>query len=301
MLFYNARMFRRTLLATPAIILAPRALAQTPPVAVASFSILGDLARRVLEPAVALSVMAGPDVDAHHFQARPSHIAMLRGAAMAIRNGWGFDGWFNRAAQAANFTGVMVTATDGLTARPAPRGPGTHSHGPNDPHAWQDVAAARHYVRQIAAGAARLNLAGAAERAAALDARLAALDGWVREQIAGVPEARRIVVTSHDAFGYFGAAYGVRFLAPQGVSTRGEPSAQAVAGLIRQLRSQNITAVFMENMANPATLNRLAQEAGVTVRGRLYADALSVPDGPAPDYEAMMRHNVTLMVAAMRG
>lgn len=293
MLFYNARMIRRALLFTPAL-----AFAQTPPVVVASFSILGDLARQVLAPGATLNVMAGPDVDAHHFQARPSHIAMLRGATMAVRNGWGFDGWFNRAAQAANFRGTMVTATDGLTARPAPRGPGTHSHGANDPHAWQDVSAARHYLRQIAAGAAR---AGIAADASAADARLAALDAWVRAQIATVPEARRVVLTSHDAFGYFGAAYGVRFLAPQGVSTQAEPSAQAVAALIRQVRAQNITAVFMENMTNPATLNRLAAEAGVTVRGRLYADALSRADGPAADYEAMMRHNVTLMVAAMRG
>lgn len=295
MLFYNSRMLRRTLLFTPAL-----AFAQAPPVVVASFSILGDLAGQVLGPAATLNVMAGPDVDAHHFQARPSHIAMLRGAAMAIRNGWGFDGWFNRAAQAANFSGVMVTATEGLPPRAAPRGRGGHNHGANDPHAWQDVAAARHYVRQIAAGAARLNL-DVATRAAAADARLAALDAWVRAQIGTVPEARRVVLTSHDAFAYFGAAYGVRFLAPQGVSTQAEPSAQAVAALIRQVRAQNITAVFMENMTNPATLNRLAQEAGVTVRGRLYADALSGPAGPAADYQAMMRHNVTVMVEAMRG
>jgi zinc/manganese transport system substrate-binding protein len=289
-------MLRRTALAVLAAPLLARA--QAPRAVVASFSILGDLARQVLGPGAALSTMAGPDVDAHHFQTRPSHITMLRGAAMAIRNGWGFDGWFNRAAQAANFSGTMVTATEGLTARPAPRGRGTHSHGPNDPHAWQDVSAARHYLRQIAAGAAR---AGIPADATAADARLAALDAWVRAQIATVPEARRIVVTSHDAFGYFGAAYGVRFLAPQGVSTQAEPSAQAVAALIRQVRAQNITAVFMENMTNPATLNRLAAEAGVTVRGRLYADALSRADGPAADYEAMMRHNVTLMVSAMRG
>jgi zinc/manganese transport system substrate-binding protein len=116
-----------------------------------------------------------------------------------------------------------------------------------------------------------------------------------------VPEARRKVVTSHDAFGYFGAAYGVGFVAPQGVSTEAEPSAAAVANLIRQVRAEGITAVFLENMGNPATLERLAREAGVRVRGRLYADALSPPDGPAPTYEAMFRHNVALLVPAMRG
>jgi zinc/manganese transport system substrate-binding protein len=116
-----------------------------------------------------------------------------------------------------------------------------------------------------------------------------------------VPAARRKIVTSHDAFGYFGEAYGVRFLAPQGVSTEAEPSAAEVGRLIRQIKAENITALFMENMSNPATLQRIAQEAGVRVRGRLYADALSVESGPAPTYEAMFRHNVSLMVPAMRG
>jgi zinc/manganese transport system substrate-binding protein len=109
------------------------------------------------------------------------------------------------------------------------------------------------------------------------------------------------VVTSHDAFGYFGAAYGVTFLAPQGISTEAEPSAADVARLIRQIRAEGISAVFLENMGNPATLERLAREAGVTVRGRLYADALSEPSGPAPSYEAMFRHNIGLLVPAMRG
>jgi zinc/manganese transport system substrate-binding protein len=221
----------------------------------------------------------------------------LRGATLALRNGLGLDAWFDRAARGAGFRGLMVTASEGLTARQAPADTGHRHEGP-DPHAWQDVGLARHYVRQIAAG---LRAAGLAERAAGYDARLAALDGWIRAEIARVPEARRVVLTSHDSFGYFGAAYGVRFLAPMGVSANAEPSAQAVARLIRQVRAENVSAVFMENIGNPATLRRLASEAGVSVRGRLYADALSAPDGVAASYEAMMRHNVGLLVPAMLG
>jgi zinc/manganese transport system substrate-binding protein len=148
------------------------------------------------------------------------------------------------------------------------------------------------------AGNAAAAYAAAAE---AYVARLTELDAWVRAQVAAVPEARRVVVTSHDAFGYFGTAYGIRFLAPQGVSTEAEPSAAEVGRLIRQIRSERITAIFMENMGNPATLQRLAQEAGVRVGGRLYADALSAAEGPAASYEAMFRHNVALLVPAMRG
>lgn len=277
--------------------LATPALAQPRPVLVASFSILGDMLGEVAPQGADIRVLAGPDVDAHHFQPRPSQAEALRGAALALRNGLGFDAWFERAARGAGFRGVMVTATEGMAARPAAPNP-AHRHDGPDPHAWQDVSLARHYVRQIAAGLAS---AGLAERAAGYDARLARLDAWIRAEIARVPEPRRVVLTSHDSFGYFGAAYGVRFLAPMGVSANAEPSAQAVASLIRQMRAQNVTAVFMENIGNPATLQRMAREAGVSVRGRLYADALSGPDGAAASYEAMMRHNVGLLVPAMLG
>jgi zinc/manganese transport system substrate-binding protein len=299
-------MHRRALLAAPGLLLTGPALAQARPVAVASFSILGDLLRQVAGERMELRVIAGPDVDAHHFQPRPSHAEAVRGARLVLRNGAGFDNWFNRLIASTGFAGVNVLATEGITLRRAAsnHNHGGHNHGSQDPHAWQDARLAIGYIRNIEAGLARADAAGAAayrEAAAAAIARLEALDAWVRAEIARVPEVRRIVITSHDAFAYFGAAYGVRFLAPQGVGLQSEPSAQQVANLIRQIRAQNITAVFMENMANPATLRRLAEEAGVTVRGRLYADALSAPDGPAATYEAMMRHNVTLMVAAMQG
>jgi zinc/manganese transport system substrate-binding protein len=296
-------MHRRALLTLPALALPGLASAQTRPVAVASFSILGDLLRDLAGERMEVRVIAGPDVDAHHFQPRPSHAEAVRGARLVLRNGAGFDNWFNRLIASSGFAGVNVMATEGITLRRAAPTPG-HNHGSQDPHAWQDVRLAIAYLRNIEAGLVRADAGGEAEyraRAASHAARLAALDAWVRAEIARVPEARRIVITSHDAFAYFGAAYGVRFLAPQGVGLQSEPSAQQVANLIRQIRAQNITAVFMENMANPATLRRLAEEAGVTVRGRLYADALSPADGPAATYEAMIRHNVGLMVAAMQG
>jgi zinc/manganese transport system substrate-binding protein len=314
-------MHRRLLLSLlPALAMPGLLRAQEPLRVVASFSILGDMVREVAGERIALRTVAGPNVDAHTFQPRPSDAEALRGAALAVRNGLGFDGWFDRMVRSANWRGRMVTATDGLTPRRMPahsHGHG-HSHGGQqqagqqqgqprmvpDPHAWQDLRLGIRYVQAIAAALGEADAANAAAYATAAEAyvaRLTDLDTWVRAQIAAVPETRRVVVTSHDAFGYFGAAYGIRFLAPQGVSTEAEPSAAEVARLIRQIRSERITAVFMENMGNPATLQRLAQEAGVRVGGRLYADALSAADGPSASYEAMFRHNVTLLVPAMRG
>jgi len=314
-------MLRRSLLALPVLAagLPVRATAQATrlPI-VASFSILGDMLAQIGGNRLDIRIIAGPDANPHGFQPRPSDIQAMVGARLLARNGLGFDSWFDRLARAAGFAGPVATATDGITPRSMVHSHAGHSHdGASrrtshraeaarvpDPHCWQDLRLAQIYVRNLAEALTGADPAGAdiyRRNASAYAARLATLDGWIRGQIGTVPEARRKVVTSHDAFGYFGAAYGVTFLAPQGISTETEPSALQVAALIRQIRAEAITAVFVENMANAATLRRLAEEAGVSIRGRLYADSLSAPGGPAATFEAMMRHNVTLVVPAMRG
>jgi zinc/manganese transport system substrate-binding protein len=313
-------MQRRALFAAALSLPALRkAGAQTALPVVATFSILGDLVRQVAgDRPLSLSVFVGPDGDAHDFQPRPSDAEKLRGAALLVRNGLGFDDWLGRLTNAAGFRGVTTTASDGVTIRAAePRH--DHSHGDGagrrrphavqpsrtpDPHAWGNPRNVQTYVRNIAAGLSSADAGNAtlyARNAAAYSARLRTLDAETRAAVAAVPEARRKVLTSHDAFGYFGDAYGIQFLAPQGVSTHSEPSAADVAGLIRQVRAEGISAVFIENMTSTSTLDRLAREAGVRVRGRLYSDSLSPPDGPAPSYEALIRHNTGLIVPAMRG
>ena len=312
-------MLRRALLCSPALLLAKPIRAQERLAVVASFSVLGDMAKQIGGDRITLRNIAGPDQDAHGFQPKPSDAAALANAALVIRNGLGFEGWLDRMIRSSGFKGRLVTTTEGITPRMMEAhghhghdhgGAGrrhNHSVGPRqvpDPHGWQDLGLGQHYVRNITAGLIAADPAGEVlyrRNAEAYAARLAALDQWVRAEIAQVPAARRKLVTSHDAFGYFGSAYGVRFLAPQGVSTEAEPSAAEVGRLIRLIRAENISALFMENMTNPATLQRIAQETGVRVRGRLYADALSSDTGPAPSYEAMFRHNLALIVPAMRG
>jgi len=312
-------MLRRALLCSPALLLAKPIRAQERVSVVASFSILADMTRQIGGDRITLRSIAGVDQDAHGFQPKPSDAAALANAALVIRNGLGFEGWLDRMIRSSGFKGRLVTTTEGITPRMMEAhghhghdhgGSGrrhNHSVGPRqvpDPHGWQDLGLGQHYARNIAAGLIAADPVGEAlyrRNAEAYATRLAALDQWVRAEIAKVPAERRKIVTSHDAFGYFSGAYGVRFLAPQGVSTEAEPSAAEVGRLIRLIRAENISALFMENMTNPATLQRIAQETGVRVRGRLYADALSSDTGPAPTYEAMFRHNVSLMVPAMRG
>lgn len=299
-------MRRRLILAAATTLVAPPARAITRWLGIASFSILADLLQQVAGEQWVVGALVGPEGDAHTHQPRPSDLARLRGATLLLRHGLGFDPWFDRLARSAGGGARLVTATAGIT----PRAGMGHAHGPGergaapDPHVWHDPRLAAACVRAIGAGLELADPSGAAQYAARTIEtadRLLALDTWVREQVATVPPERRVVVTAHDAFGYLGAAYGIRFLAPQGLSTSTDPSAAAVAALIRRIRAERITAVFLETSTNPATLRRLAAEAGVTVRGRLYADSLSAPDGPAPTYEAMVRHNLGLLIPAMRG
>ena len=301
MLYYNT-MLRRHLLAATAAVVASRASAQAMRSrVVATFSILGNLVSEVAGDRVDLAVLVGPDTDAHTYQPRPSDARLIAAAQVLVANGLGYEGWMDRLAKAAPFTGHEIVASAGVAVLQGTSMAG-HGHAGPDPHCWQDVGRARRYVANIVEGLAAADATDAAAyraRGAAYDRKLAELDRWVRAEIDKVPPEQRRAITGHDSFHYFADAYGVQFLAPRGFTTDSEPSARDVAALIRQIREQKIKALFIENMSNPGLIDQIARESGATVGPRLYSDALSVPGGPAPTYEAMMRHNVTALVAGM--
>ena len=299
-------MLVRALLLALSLCAALPALAETKIKAVATFSILGNLIAEVAGDRVALSVLVGPDMDAHAYQPRPTDARALADAQVLVSNGLGFEGWIDRLAKAAPFKGRSVVASAGVATIPAGPSPGhshAHSHGQGpDPHCWQDVQRARAYVANIARGLADADPANAAyyrERAEEVDRRLVELDAWVKAEIARVPADKRRAITGHDSFRYFSSAYGVKFQSPRGYNTSSEPSARDVAMLIREAREHRIKALFVENMTNPGLVEQIAKESGAVVGPRLYSDALSGPEGPAPTYEKMMRHNVTALVAGM--
>jgi zinc/manganese transport system substrate-binding protein len=282
---------RRCLVLATLLLWSAAARAET---VVASFSVLGDMARQIGGPDVTVETLVGPDGDVHVFQPSPADARKMAGATLFIANGLALEGWLDRLERSSGFAGRVATASDGITKL-------TNGEGP-DPHAWQDVAAARIYARNIAAALAATDPAhadGYRTRAAEYDAELADLDNWIRQAIAAVPVPKRRIITTHDAFGYFGRAYGIDFKAPVGMTEDSEPSAASVAALIREIRHDGTKALFIENMTDPRLIAQLAAETGTTVGGTLFADALSRPDEGGETYIAMMRHNVTLMVAAM--
>ena len=275
------------------------ARAEAPLNVVASFSVLADMARRVSGDWATVTSLVPANMDAHAFQPTAADSRALAGAAVFIENGLGLEGWISRLGAAAGFRGVRIVATAGVTPRMMRDGAVTSL----DPHAWQDPRNGVLYVRAIAGGLAAADPARAGlyhANAARFGEEIARTDAWIVSRFAAIPEARRRIITTHDAFGYYGARYGITFLAAQGLSADSEPSAKGIAALIQQMRREKIRTVFLENMTDPRLAAMLAREAGAALSGPLFSDALSAPDGPAPDYVSMLRHNTTLFERALR-
>lgn len=282
---------------------AASARAAEPVRAVATFSILADLVREVGGANVTVSSLVGPDADAHGYSPAPGDSRTLARADIVVINGLGFEGWIERLVKASGAKAALVVAAKGIATIPG-RHAHTHDHAPGvgdeadhaaDPHAWQSIANVKVYVANIRDGLAKADPAHAADYAANATsylAKLDALDAEIRAAIASIPPEHRRVITTHDAFGYFSAAYGLRFIAPQGVSTDSEASPRDVAQIIRQIRRDKVPAVFLETIADPRLMEQIARESGARIGGKVYSDALSGPAGPAPTYLDMMRANL---------
>jgi zinc/manganese transport system substrate-binding protein len=261
---------------------------------VASFSILGDFAKNVGGDRVNVTTLVGPNSDVHVYTPAPADAKKIADAKLVIINGLGLEGWLPRLVQSSGSKAAIVTATNGI----APRKLGSDA----DPHAWQSVVNAKIYVANIRDALIAADQAGAAAYRANADAYLAkldALDREVRDAVAQIPEGRRKVISTHDAFGYFAAAYGVAFIAPQGVSTESEPSARDIAAIITQIRTAKIPAVFLENISDPRLMRRISAETGASVGGTLVSDSLTSENGDAPTYIDMVRHNIKALTSAL--
>lgn len=279
------------------------AQAEDRPVAVATFSILADLTQRVAGGHAQVLTLVGPNGDAHVFEPGPKESAELAGADLLIANGLGFEPWLQRLEDASGFTGKVIIASDGVAPLAAEEEHEGDGHDGADPHAFQDLANAQVYVANIAKGLAEAAPDHAADfkaNAEALIAEIAALDRQIKADFAAIAEDKRRVLTSHDAFHYFGRAYGIAFVSVQGLSTEAEPTADDLVKVVRQARDGHISAIFLENMSDPRLAETVAQESGVRMGGALYADALSDPSGPAPDYLSLIRYNSQQLLAAMQ-
>jgi zinc/manganese transport system substrate-binding protein len=265
---------------------------------VASFSVLGDLIQNVGGDRIELSTLVGPDGDAHVYSPTPADAKTVAAANLVIINGLGFEGWLPRLVESTGNRATVIEATRSITPR--------HGEGADadklDPHAWQSVANVKIYVENIRDALSNADQAGASiysTNATAYLKQLDALDREIRSGVDVIPPARRQVVSTHDAFGYFADTYGITFVAPQGVSTDTEPTAKDIAAIILLVRVAHIPAVFLEKLGDPRLIGQIAAETGAKVGGTLFSDSLSAPDGEAPTYIQMMKHNIRELTGAL--
>ena len=327
-------------LALAGLLLIPTLASAEPLRIVTSFTILQDFVENVAGERAEVSALVGVDGDAHGFEPTPTDVATVARADLVFVNGLQFEGWIDRLISASGYSGDIIVATHGVnviaTGDDHGHGHGHdddhghghghdddhghghghdddhghghdddhgHHHGPEDPHAWSSPLEAKTYVRNIRNALMAADPEHASEyeaRAEAYLASLSELDAWAREMFESVPEEARRAIVGHDSFAYFGRDYGVEFFSAQGLSTDAEPAAREIAGIIRALRDQQVRVVFRENITDSRLVEQISRDGGGIVAGILFSDALSAPDGVAPDYISMIRFNVEKMVDAFK-
>ena len=261
---------------------------------VASFSILGDMVQQVVGEHADVTTIVGPDADAHVYQPSVADARAVADADVIFVNGLGFETWSETLIAESGTDASVHVATQGVKI--------VKVDGETDPHAWNSLSNGVVYVNNIAAVLSNKipEKADIIETNRATYANtLMALDTSTKTKLSQLPAEKRTVVTAHDAFGYLADAYDMTFLAPVGIDTDAEPSAQELAVLIDQLKADGAAALFIENITSPALLQQIADETGLTIGGRLFSDALSERGGPATSYLAMFEHNLNTLLTAL--
>ncbi|WAS99925.1 metal ABC transporter substrate-binding protein [Rouxiella chamberiensis] len=285
-------------LSVAALLSSPLAMAGTVN-AVASFSILGDIVQEVGGDHVKVTSLVGPDGDPHSFEPAPKDSKSLSTSDLVFVSGLGMEGWMDRLIGASGYHGKVIVASQGVDSRQME----DEGKTVTDPHAWNSMANGVIYATNVMNALIAADPEDAdyfRQHGGAYIERLKKLDSWAKDEFKGIAQNRRKVLTSHDAFGYFGKEYNVTFMAPVGFSTESEASASGVASLIKQIKDEKVKTYFIENQTDPRLVKQIASATGAQPGGELYPEALSGPQGPATTYEKAFTHNVKAIVASMK-
>lgn len=283
------------------------AAAREPLRVVATTTLVGDLVREVVGEDAVVETLMGPGVDPHLFKPTASDVLRLQRAEVVFFNGLMLEGKMAEVlGRLARSDRPVQAVTDGLAADDLLHPPGFEGHP--DPHVWFDInlwSRCLATVEQVMVARDPDNAARYRERAAAARRRYAALHEWAVAKVGELPAARRILVTSHDAYNYFGRAYGFTVVGLQGISTATEAGLADVARLVDFIRQHRIKAIFVESSVPHATIERVARDSGAAVGGELFSDALGTPGlmeqgHDLGTYEGMVRHNILTIVEALK-
>ena len=254
---------------------------------VSTFSILGDMVQNIGGNNIELTTLVGANGDGHVYEPTPADAKSVAAADVVFVNGLGFEGWIDRLVKASGYKGKVIIATEGIKE--------LKFEGELDPHAWQDLSNGRIYIKNIKNALTDVDPKNSnlyKKNFIAYDKILESMDKSTKDKFADIPKKNRKVITSHDAFLYFGRAYGIDFRSPVGVTTESEPSAGELAELITEMRKDNIKALFAENITDPRLIKQLAKEVNAQIGGTLYSDAFSDISEAAYTYINMFKYNV---------
>ncbi|MEZ2129302.1 MULTISPECIES: metal ABC transporter substrate-binding protein [unclassified Sinorhizobium] len=265
---------------------------------VASFTVLADVVKQVGGDHVKVTSLVGPNGDPHEFEPSPADAKNLNAARVAFVSGEGLEGWMDRLISASGYKGKPVVVSEGVNTRTMEEDGETVT----DPHVWNSPVNVKIWVANIEKALSAADPADTAAfkaNAERYTRTLTELDTYAHSKFDAVADDRRKILTSHDAFGYFGREYGITFLSPIGVSTEAEASAADVSKLIEQIKSEHVKTYFFENSNDPRLVKQVAEATGAEPGGELYVESLSDTEGPAPTYEKMFRYNVDQLSSAM--
>ena len=289
------------------LLVAGTAMAQEKIKVATTIGMVADLVKQVGGDRAEVDQLMGPGIDPHLYKPTSTDASRLSKADVIFYSGLTLEGrmgdLFARLARA----GKKVYATtesvpEDLLSEPK------EFEGHYDPHIWFDVSMWAQTVPTIIKGLSEVDPAGKEiyeNNGAALMDRLGKLHQWCKDTAAELPENRRILVTSHDAYNYFGRAYGFKVIGLQGVSTVSEAALADMVNLVDFIKKQNVKAIFVETSVNPAAIRRVAEDAGVKIGGELYSDAMGNPGEmrggfDTGTYEGMVRYNLTTIVNALK-
>lgn len=279
---------------------APHKTNQMPTV-MATESFLGDIAQNVAGSRIKIYTLLPVTVDPHEYQPKPQDVTKLANAQVLIINGLGYEAWLQKTLDNLGGQRQLIVVTTGMV----PDSDHTGQQPQGDPHMWMNPLNTINYVNQIRDGLIQADPAGKAvyaQDASAYIVKLRVLDQWVKDQVSQVSVEKRLLVTNHDALGYFAKAYGFKIIGAiiPSVTTDASPSAQQLAGLIDTIKRSNARAIFLDIGENQKLAQQIASETGVVVISNLYVESTSGPNGPAPTYIDMIKHDVTVITDALK-
>ncbi len=271
------------------------------PRVLATETFLGDIAQNVAGSRIQVQTLLPPTVDPHEFQPTPQDAIKIAESQMLIVNGLGYETWLTKDLENSGGQRLVVVASEGLTPNPDPSG----EHPDGDPHMWMNPLNVIRYVENIRDGLSQIDPDGKdvyAANANAYIAKLKDLDQWARGEVAQIPPEKRLLVTNHDALGYFAQAYDFKIVGAviPSVTTEASPSAQQMAALIDTIKSSGAPAIFLDVGENQNLAHQIASESGAKVVTGLYVESISVPSSPAPTYIDLIKHDVSIIVNALK-